>query len=432
MQENTKPHFADFIKIIPEGPKTIYYAPEYLKITGNNGRDVYVYKKIDGVYRSCSYQKNIPSKQRLKPKTKKAKINVKYVSTIAALFTLSALVWNKVKDLNKNVDEKYQIEQQMQIPKENEVTKYDNFQIVIENPTILDEKTQENKIETANENSIVQSIPFEIIQSNEMQSRKKTQELYGNVIQTYSEKYGLCSDLVEALITQERHKQVLDNPGQLTRNICGEEIVVPIINKNETELQNSKNVEKIYIVRDKPIRENFQEEQDYIKQLNRYKNQLEKSKELYNKGFEIIYFEDLRGENNVLENIRISIIWLAHCIYQCDCQINQGIFAYNQGYPSAKSSSDTEIMNGLAGNNNADIWYNYNVFQFLTKEEAGNMNFNLKPFPKNWAYFTETQKNEYYSKLSGLPCQKITLSLPIFHESLEEKYTNEKENGYSL
>ncbi len=42
--------------------------------------------------------KNIPSKQRLKPKKQKAKINVKYVSTDSkALFTLSALVWNKVK-----------------------------------------------------------------------------------------------------------------------------------------------------------------------------------------------------------------------------------------------------------------------------------------------------------------------------------------------
>ena len=97
------------------------------------------------------YIEVVPTKKysiqaKIKAKTQKAKINVKYVSTIAALFTLSALVWNKVKDVNKNVDEKYQIEQQMQIPKENEITKYDNFQIVIENPTILDEKTQENKI----------------------------------------------------------------------------------------------------------------------------------------------------------------------------------------------------------------------------------------------------------------------------------------------
>ncbi len=98
----------------------------------------------------------------------------------------------------------------MQIPKENEITKYDNFQIVIENPTILDEKTQENKIETANEKIVsFNQSHLKSFKSNEMQSRKKRKKLYGNVIQTYSEKYGLCSDLVEALITQERHKQVL-------------------------------------------------------------------------------------------------------------------------------------------------------------------------------------------------------------------------------
>ncbi len=40
----------------------------------------------------------------------------------------------------------------------------------------------------------------------------------------------------------------------------------------------------------------------------------------------------------------IDYLAVAHCIYQCDCQINQEIFAYNQGYPSAKSSSDTEKL----------------------------------------------------------------------------------------
>ena len=89
-------------------------------------------------------------------------------------------------------------------------------------------------------------------------------------------------------------------------------------------------------------------------------------------------------------------------------------------------------MNGLAGKTNADIWYNYNVFRFLTKEEATKMNFLLKPFPENWLYLSESEQKEYIDHLSQIPSQNITLSLPIFQENLEENYTYEKENGHSL
>ena len=432
--------FSDFIRNIPEGNNKIQYNPGYIKIISADGKNVYIYKKVDGVYKSCTFQKK-PSRNfktsKIK-KTKKGKINLKYIPEIATLFALCLVIWNEANHLTLNSNE-YQIEQQLPNPEKDLNIENNTIQIIIENENTIQSKIEKSQIPISPQlasseidTSLIQIIPFEIIQSEEMQSRKMTQELYGTIIEEYAQKYGLCPNLIEALITQERHKKILDNPGQLTREICGEEIIIPIIKKSEQEMQESKEVDKIYIVRDEPIRENFDNEQEYIKQLNRYKNQLEKSKELASKGYEIVHFVNLKGENNTHENIRISIIWLAHCIYKCDCQINKGVFAYNQGYPEARNANDKEIMNGLAGKTNADIWYNYNVFRFLTKEEATKMNFLLKPFPENWLYLSESEQKEYIDHLSQIPSQNITLSLPIFQENLEENYTYEKENGHSL
>ena len=219
---------------------------------------------------------------------------------------------------------------------------------------------------------ITQTTCVEVAQRDNMIKREETDALFGTIIDNYSSRYGIPNSIGKALITQERANDSYENIGQLTRNICGEKIILPIMN------QNSNQLEKIYIVRDEPNKENYDTDTSYKEQLDKYKNQLEESKKLSAEGYEIYHFKDII--NNPEINIHISMAYLAHCVYKCDMNISQGIRAYNSGYTSARKASDSEIANGKV--EIGDSEYNKHVFSHLYSDELNNMVWHLKSVPR--------------------------------------------------
>ncbi len=307
--------------------------------------------------------------------------------------------------------------------------------IVTEQETTNVEKQTNKEQEERPVINDVNVLKYKIEQSNRMGKRAETHEKYGIWIDKYTTRIGIPNCIGEALITQERHDTDLLNIGQLTRQICGEEIIIPIINKTEMDRVNHREVEKVFVVRDKPDRNNYESENSYQKQLEIYKNQLETSKNLAKEGYEIIYFENLLGEQNIENNIRVSMLWFAHCIYHCQNKPNNGLRGYNSGYTSVRNASDDDIMNGISGGKNSDVWYNYNVYQFLYPEEAENVTYTLCPFPDNWMYMSKSEKNRYLQEeIQNTPLLQTTISLPLFEQSQENKYNyeNEEKTPYNL
>ncbi len=227
---------------------------------------------------------------------------------------------------------------------------------------------------------ITQTTCVEVVEKEDMRKREETDALFGTMIDTYTTRYGIPNCLGKALISQERPNDSFENLGQLTRNICGEKIIIPLFGENEMGL------EKIYVIRDQPNRNNYSSEASYREQLDKYKTQLETSQKLAQEGFQIYSFPELL--NNQELNIHISMAYLAHCIYKCDTNISQGIRSYNSGYTSAKKASDEEIANGKI--EIGDQYYNKHVYEYLYSYELNEMIWSFKNIP----ILTEEEKRE--------------------------------------
>lgn len=236
------------------------------------------------------------------------------------------------------------------------------------------------------ENTVV-----EVAQRENMAKREETDALFGSIINIYTSRYGIPNAIGCALITQERPNSNNINVGQLTRNICGEKMQIPTF-----DAENQVNgIEKIYVVREMPQKENFEQEESYKKELDRYKKQLEESKKLSEEGYSIYDYQ------TVIQNpemcIHISMAYLAHCVYQCDMNVSQGIRGYNGGYPIAKMASDLEISKGSV--TDGDAYYNEHVYSYLYYDELENLKWHLASLNtlknnENWSNEERVQKEK--------------------------------------
>lgn len=273
---------------------------------------------------------------------------------------------------------------------------------------------------------ISQTTAVEVMPKENMIKRSETDYQFGTIIDMYTSRYGIPSAIGKALLTQERPNEGYENVGQLTRNVCGEKIILPIINGNAEE--NKKGVEKIYIIRDEPQRSSFEEESSYREEMERYKNQLEESKQLANEGYQIYYFET--AMQDVELNIHLSMAYLAYCVYKCDMTVNQGIRGYNCGYPLSRCASDEEIAGGKI--EVGDPNYNQNVFSYLYPNELNELVWYLKSVPKipeseaKKMTLEEIQKREY-ELAEDAPLVAISMD---FTRVRNLEYA--QENGYNL
>lgn len=269
---------------------------------------------------------------------------------------------------------------------------------------------------------ITQTTCVEVLQQENMIKREQTDALFGEMIDAYASHYGIPNSIGKALISQERPNDTYENLGQLTRNICGEKIILPVMDQTSNEL------EKIYIVREEPNKENYKTEASYKEQLDKYKNQLEESKKLKEEGYQIYSFQEII--ENPEMNIHIAMAYLAHCVYKCDMNITQGIRAYNSGYTAARKASDEEIANGKIEIGDAE--YNKHVFSHLYADEINDMVWRLKSVPK----LTESEKRTMTKEQIQKKEIEMAKNTPMIVVNVEfsriKELYYEEENGYHL
>lgn len=309
-----------------------------------------------------------------KLKTKKGKIISKNVKQVLAppLITL-VLGIAFLSTLKTNKENKETIIESLEESKEFQNALLDMNQISILEPSYLENAEIDEKYLIPKE-CIVQATNVEIVLKEDMSKRIETDQLFGTEINYYATRYGVPVSLASALITQERPSKGLENIGQLTRKICGEKYQVPIINGTDEEINNNKTIEKFYIVRDEPQRDNFESAESYKKELERYQNQLLESRELEKAGYQIFYFENLLIDTT--QNIHISMAYLAHSVYGCNMNVHQGTRAYNCGISSAKKATDEDLQNGTI--QIGDPFYNRNVLSYLYPEELEHIVWTLR------------------------------------------------------
>ncbi len=307
----------------------------------------------------------------------------------------------------------------------------ENIEEVPENEKMVSDMLENNYVLETNEIEIeenqvpdimiTQTTCVEVKQKENMKKREETDILFGAIIDKYTNCYGIPNCIGKAIITQERPNDSLENLGQLTRNICGEKIVIPLLGSDEG------NLEKIYIVRDEPKRSNYDSESSYREQLNKYKNQLKESKELSLEGYQIYSFQEIMNHSEL--NIHISMAYLAHCIYKCDINISQGIRAYNGGYTKAKKASDKDIADGKI--DVGDPYYNEHVYAYLYEDELNSIVWNLK----NVSLLTENEKKEMTQEQMLEKEKEITKNTPVIVIDMNfscVKELNYEENGHHL
>lgn len=329
---------------------------------------------------SDNHQKpNLPKKNR-KIKTKRGRVsslNAAKILIPAAIISLGTIIGvAKYVSTPANEIEVLEITPE-DIPEEIEELDVNEITKVVMRNNIAKKEVDQSLIQ--DEIVISQTTNVVVSPKEDLSKREETDRLYGSYITKYTTRYGIATSLGSALITQERPNNSNENIGQLTRNICGERIVIPIIDD-----KNNEGLEKIYVIRDIPDKNNFEEEEAYREALDTYKSQLEEGKKLATKGYQIYKFEDLM--TNTEANIHISMAWLTYSIYKCDTNINQGVRGYNGGYNAAKVATDEEIANGKI--TIGDAFYNEHVFSYLYPDEIEGLECYFKSVP----YLSEEEK----------------------------------------
>lgn len=267
------------------------------------------------------------------------------------------------------------------------------------------------KIELESSVTIQETI-VEVLQKKDMSKRLETDTLFGQSIDYYASRYGIPSAIGKSIITQERSNQIHENIGQLTRNICGEKFLIPIIEKNSNDLELGREMDKLYVVRDLPMEESFENSKDYQQALYTYQSQLKEAIELEQKGYQIFKYEEVIQNPNLC--IQIAMANLSHCVYKCKGNVNQAIRAYNGGYGLSVTATDEEIANGLL--EIGDPFYNAHVFSHLFEEELDNILWKIKK--------VNTLRDEELSNVDI-----ITIKLQFNNV---KEVNNEKENGYHI
>lgn len=201
-----------------------------------------------------------------------------------------------------------------------------------------------------------------------MQKKELTKEYFGDLITTYANRYGIDSNLLMALFTQERSNDINDNNvGQLTRAICGEKIIAPVF-------QDGKKVseDKIFVL--PACYDNYP--LDDLETMGNFPSFSEKDQQtiqsaiiLAKNGYSIYRLKDVKSNKEL--NIKTAVAYLSYLINMKNNLI-KGVASYNMGYTRIdKSVSQEMIMNGEVKEAD-DPNYLINIFEYLSEEERNN------------------------------------------------------------
>ena len=419
---------------ISEKSTTVSFSNNCIRIYGESGY-IYVLKKQGNVFVESYRTRNRSTKNSANKcrtyKTKRGKIKSNIIRIILGstmVITAATLIFkNNHSDHNKSpIAVSTQLET-LEVNNEMPSLEIQEDQKIILTTTAYPKETVEEISMSEIEEDTLE-IDFEINQSSRFKKRIETDQLYGEIIRKDEKRWGIAKGLLSALITQERHDSIPNNPGQLTRMICGEKIILPIIEKSEQDIAEKKEVDKIYIIREEPKRENYNNEKSYYEQLEIYQTQLKKSKELQQEGYEIISFPELLDEKNIEQNIRISAAFLTYYNYKLNDPM-LSTYAYNAGLTRAKNVDNIyDVLNGSISSENTDKLYLTHVYRFLKKEEAQNLQFIMKPFPSNFNTMSYDERVFYMNEeIKNTPLNITNISLINFRE-----YTNEEEIGSNI
>lgn len=243
------------------------------------------------------------------------------------------------------------------------------------NETSITKEIRENSVSEIQPEILVQTVEIGFTQQPTMVKREETDQLFHEDIEFYSKRYGVPYAIASALFSQERANNDFGNIGRITKNVCGEKIVVPIIQKSESDIQENREEDKMYIILDEPVRSSYENDEEYKLALEKYKMQLETSKTLKEEGYKIYTYSEIKSDYH--KNINVSLAYLVHGVYKCDMNCNKGLRAYNGGYTIVNKSSELDITNGTI--EIGDPLYNQHVFSYLYPDELS-LTWKLKDF----------------------------------------------------
>ncbi len=209
-----------------------------------------------------------------------------------------------------------------------------------------------------------------ISNENRVAKRSQTDELYGDIILKYSERYGQPYALVASLLTQERSDnpndslEVQKNIGQLTTtSICGEKIIAPVFSHGELQ-----GYDKIYVLPpcydDYPI-DDLDTMGHFPKFSEEEQQMIQAAIQLKSEGYQI--YRRCDAFYTTENNIKISVAYLSY-IVNMKHDLVRGYMSYNGGYAKISDSLSLEVL--LSGNVEMDDPYYFgHILQYVTDEE---------------------------------------------------------------
>ncbi len=336
---------------------------------------------------------NMTKAKKRKIKSQKGKVNsgkkMLYIMTTAALLSLAQAKYgaqnnteeqikivseNKEIKINIPTDENAYIEQMISLPKNN-----------------LDYTDNKTMYEPVLNNTINIDISIDLTDTLGYEKRKRTEEKYGDLLEFYAKRRGLDKSFLIDLFTRERYNEIDNIPpekinnikeifkeenidaeekvkaniGQLTRAICGEEIIAPIFENNKVI-----GYDKIYILPpsyDAYAIDSLEEMANSEKFSSEDLKKIKRASFLKNQGDWQIY-KRKDAFYNVENNINVATAYLTYLINKKNDFI-KGVMSYDAGYGSVPDSISYE--NILSGKVDAyDPYYISKILQYSPFNEG--------------------------------------------------------------
>jgi len=384
----------------------------FYHITKNNEVVFTERKKRNGeIYDVLLTGNTLDKEKKIKSKKGKMLTGKKILFVCAGILLLSVYQNSKA-----NEKETFQVEETLE-DKQNVNVETKKEEIIIE-----------NNIELPKQNIV--SVEIEVTPTDYLgfKKRQRTEEKYGSITKYYANRRGLDEKLVLNLFTRERYNdydkvkeqtledigyQIFDkntvnveekmkeNIGQLTRAICGEEIIAPVFLNGKVVGQ-----DKLFVL--PPCYDSYEindlevmcEKEEFTEQE---RNILKRAVELKKKGdWHILKRKD--AFYNTEENINVATAYLSYIINKKQDLI-RGVMSYNAGYGSVPNDLDYEsIFNGSV--EAFDPYYIPKILQYATFKDG-----------------------IYECTMQFQNGETITYQ---FHNTLKLEETYEKETGYHL
>lgn len=263
-----------------------------------------------------------------------------------------------------------------------EIDKIETKNLDIPFATVIEseEREYENtaKEDTLKEESVTNEGEVHIhveYQGGEYQNRERrlaTDEIYGDIISYYTNRYGLPYSLTAALFSQERY--YLDssslstkrNVGSLTSINC-EKIVVPVMENGEVV-----DYDKIYVLPKSYDQFKLEDLSTMIydkKDLGDDLVKIREANKLQQEGYQIYCNRDMYEVKN---NIKIACAYLRYLVDKKH-DIIKGYMSYNIGQNRITDATTyEEILTGkIESNNLGDVFYLNHIAQYILSEEEG-------------------------------------------------------------